>query len=90
MRLIGRLLIAIFLALVVIIATAWAVGALWYQLPVRPSARVATAFLYGFFGLATIVALFTKLRNWLLLLFILCFVLLLTWWSTIKPLEHAD
>ncbi|MBZ9602021.1 Lnb N-terminal periplasmic domain-containing protein [Phyllobacterium chamaecytisi] len=90
MRLIGRLLVAGILASIILVATAWAVGALWYQLPVRPSARVATAFLYGVFGLATIVAIFTKLRNWLLLLFLLCFVLLLTWWSTIKPLEHAD
>lgn len=90
MRRLGRLLIAIFLASVVIIATAWAVGALWYQLPVPPFARVSAAFLCGVLGLATIVAIFTKLRNWSLLLFLLCFVLLLTWWSTIKPLEHAD
>jgi len=90
MRLIGRLLVAGILASIILIATAWAVGALWYQLPARPSARVATAFLFGVFGLATIVAIFTKLRNRSLLLFLLCFVLLLTWWSTIKPLEHAD
>ena len=90
MRRIGRFLIAIFLALVVIIATAWAAGALWYQLPVPPSARIVAAFLCGVLGLATIVAIFTKLRNWSLLLFLLCFVLLLTWWNTIMPLEHAD
>ncbi|MBB3146636.1 hypothetical protein FHS21_003051 [Phyllobacterium trifolii] len=90
MRLIGRLLVAGVLASIILVATAWAVGALWYHLPVRPSARVATAFLYGVFGLATIVTIFTRLRNWLLLLFLLCFVLLLTWWSTIKPREHAD
>jgi len=90
MRLIGRLLIAIFLALVVIMATAWAVGALWYQLPVRPSARIAVAFLCGMVGLATVVALFTRLRLWSLVVFLVCFCLLLTWWSTIKPLEQAD
>jgi Ca2+/Na+ antiporter len=90
MRLIGRLLFAGILASIILVATAWAVGALWYQLPVRPSARVALSFVCGVFGLATVVALFTRLRIWGLVAFLLCFCLLLTWWSTIKPLEHAD
>ena len=90
LRLIGRLLIAFILALIVMTATAWAFGALWYRLPVPQPARISAACLFGILGLATVVSLFTRLRVWGLVVFLLSFGLLATWWSTIKPLELAD
>ena len=90
LRRIGRLLIASLLALVVTIATTWAVMALWYRLPLPPPAKISAGCLFGLLGLATIVMLFTRLRTWSLIVFLGCFGLLLTWWSTIKPLGHAD
>lgn len=90
LRRIGRLLVASLLALVVTIATTWAVMALWYQLPFPPPAKITVGCLFGLLGLATIVMLFTRLRTWSLIGFVGCFGLLLTWWSTIKPLADAD
>ncbi|WP_436119372.1 Lnb N-terminal periplasmic domain-containing protein [Phyllobacterium sp. LjRoot231] len=72
------------------IATAWAVTALWYRLPVPQPARITAAGFFGLLGLATVVALFTRLRAWGLVVFLVSFGLLLTWWSTIRPLEQAD
>jgi hypothetical protein len=90
LRRIGRLLVICLLALVVTIATTWAVMALWYRLPLPPPAKISVGCLFGLLGLATIVMLFTRLRTWSLIGFLGCFGLLLTWWSTIKPLADAD
>jgi hypothetical protein len=86
----GRVTIAIMLAVIVVLATAWAVAALYFRLPLPEPLRVAAGCLFGLVGLATVIALFTSLRIQSLIVFLVCFGLLLTWWSTIKPLQQAD
>ena len=76
--------------LFVVIATVWAALALWYRLPAPEIARGLAAGLFALFGIATSVALFSRLRLRALALYIAAFAVVLLWWSTIKPPEHAD
>lgn len=90
MRRMLRILVATLLSLIVALATAWAALALWYRLPAPELERGLTGGLLLLIGLATIIALFTRLRWHGLAAFLLVFAVMLTWWATIVPTDHAD
>ena len=75
---------------VVTVATAWAGFALWFRLPVPTWGRNLACALFVALGLATIAALFGSMRLRALTVFLVAFIALVGWWSTIKPPAHAD
>jgi hypothetical protein len=75
---------------VVAAATAWAAFALWFRLPVPTWGRSLACALFVALGLATIAALFGSMRLRALAMFLVNFIALVGWWSTIKPPAHAD
>jgi hypothetical protein len=90
MRRIARISLAIILSLAVAILTAWAGLAMWYRLPVAELGRALAGVLFILFGLATIIALFSRFRIRALVLFAAALAVVLVWWSTIRPFDHAD
>ncbi|WP_109574436.1 DUF4105 domain-containing protein [Aminobacter sp. AP02] len=76
--------------LIVLAATAWASLALWYRVPAPELVRALAAGLFALLGIATSIALFGRLHLYAIALFIVAFALVLLWWSTIRPPEHAD
>src|SRR5215831_13444142 len=79
------------LFLLVALATAWGVLALYYfDLSSQPL-RTALAVLFGVLGITALVALFLpRWRRRGLAGFALAFAGLLVWWSTIEPSNHRD
>ena len=75
---------------VVTVATAWAGFALWFRLPVPTWGRNLACAFFVALGLATIAALFGSMRLRALTVFLVAFIALVGWWSTIKPPAHAD
>jgi hypothetical protein len=90
MRRVGRISLAIILALAVAILTPWAALALWYRLPVAEVGRAVACALFVLFGLAIVIALFSRFHIRAVVLFVAAFAAILVWWNTIKPLDHAD
>lgn len=85
-----RIVSAIILTLVIVVATAWAALALWYRLPLPELARGLAACLFALLGFATAIALFSRWHLRTLVPFAAAFAAVLLWWSTIHPPEHAD
>ena len=81
---------ALLAALVIAGATAWSSLALWYRLPAPEAARTIASIAFALFGLGVTVTLFGHLRLRMLLIFAAAFASVVTWWSTIAPLSHAD
>jgi hypothetical protein len=90
LRLLVRILFAVAALLAIAIATAWAALAMWYRLPMPELARIAAGCLFILLGLATIIALFTRLRIQAFVVFLVAFAAILIWWSAIRPPENAD
>lgn len=87
---IARISLAIILSLATALLTAWAGLAIWYRLPSTALVRAASSGLFILFGLCVIVALFSRFRTGSFILFVAAFAAILVWWSTIRPLDHAD
>jgi Domain of unknown function (DUF4105) len=85
-----RIFSAIIFSLIVALLTVWTALAFWFRLPAPELARGLAAGLFALYGLATMVALFGRLRFRAVLLFAAAFGAVLTWWSTIKPPADAD
>jgi hypothetical protein len=84
-----RIFSTVILIAAIAVATVWAGLALWYRVPALELARGLAGGLFVLLGLATIIALFgSRLRA--LVVFAVAFGAVLVWWSTIKPLDHAD
>jgi hypothetical protein len=77
-------------ALAIVLIAVWAALALWYRLPVPMGARGIAAGMIGSLGVVTAVALFSRFRLRLLIVFLLAFGSILVWWQTIKPENRAD
>ncbi|MEI8702039.1 MULTISPECIES: DUF4105 domain-containing protein [unclassified Mesorhizobium] len=90
MRRIARISLAIVLSLAVAILTGWAGLAMWYRLPVAELGRAVGGVLFILFGLATVIALFSRFRIRALVPFVAALAVVLAWWSTIRPFDHAD
>jgi hypothetical protein len=78
------------LALAVLLITVWASLALWYRVPFPAGIRGFAAGVFALGGLATVVALFTRLRRPALIAFLAAFAAMLAWWSTIHPQAQGD
>jgi Domain of unknown function (DUF4105) len=87
---VARILIGCLLVLVVLVATVWACLALWYRLPATEPVRALAAALLSVLGLATAVAIFSRLRFHAGVIFVAAFCAVLVWWSTIRPPQAAD
>ena len=68
----------------------WSAMALWFRLPAPDAVRGAAACLAAVAAIATMIALFTRVRWRALGAFALAFVGLLAWWSTILPPAGGD
>src|SRR5262245_31487566 len=86
----ARIFFAIIFSLIVAVLTVWTALALWFRLPGPEWARGFAAVLFALFGLATVVASFSRFRVRALLLFAAAFGAVLIWWSTITPPADAD
>lgn len=87
---IARISLTIVLSLVIAVLTVWAGLAIWYRLPAAELGRAIAAGLFILFGLATVIALFSRFRTRAFMLFVAALAAVLIWWSTIKPSDHAD
>lgn len=84
MRRAGLFILIAILFPTVALASAWTVLAFFYRLPMPETGRIAAAALFGLFGLATLIALFT--RRWRVVgVFAVVFAGVLIWWSSITP-----
>ncbi|WP_246752903.1 DUF4105 domain-containing protein [Sinorhizobium sp. BG8] len=90
MRLIIGILAFILFSVSIAVATTWATLALWYRLPAPELVRAVASCVAALAGLATIVALLTRMRIRAVVLFLVAFAGVLGWWSTIKPPASAD
>lgn len=90
LRSVGLIVSAIVLVVAIALAAAWATLALWYRLPAPELGRGLAAGLLALLGIATAIALFSPWRLHTLALFVIAFAVVIVWWNTIKPPEHAD
>ncbi|CAA2105192.1 DUF4105 domain-containing protein [Variovorax paradoxus] len=81
LRHIGRFL----LSLAVLLTSAWACLALWYQLPGPPAVKIGAGVLWAGFGLVAIALAWRGRAARALLSYAVSFALLLGWWGTILP-----
>ncbi|MET3496583.1 Lnb N-terminal periplasmic domain-containing protein [Variovorax boronicumulans] len=84
LHLAGRLLAT----LALLLSSAWAATALWYQVPGPAALKIAAAVLWACFGLAAIALLWRGKAARPLLSYIVGFALLLSWWGTIQPSQN--
>lgn len=73
--------------LVLGLATVWAMGALYFDLPVR-SLRAPLALIYGGAMLAMLILVKKRARG--MALVAVCFAVVLAWWLTLKPSQDRD
>jgi hypothetical protein len=85
-----RIVAAMVLMLAIAVATAWSGLALWYRLPAPDLIRGLAGSLFVLLGLAAIIALFSRSRLPVLVLFAVAFGAVLVWWSTIRPPGRGD
>ncbi len=84
-------IVAILLAILVVAPVGlWSAMALWFRLPAPDAVRAIAAGLAALAAIATMVALFTRVRWRALGLFAAAFAGLLVWWSTITPPLGGD
>ena len=73
--------------LVVLLATVWAMGALYFDLPVK-SLRAPVAVIYGLAMLATVILVRNRRRG--VAVGVICFAVVVAWWLTLKPRQDRD
>ncbi|MBB6486110.1 DUF4105 domain-containing protein [Rhizobium lusitanum] len=85
MRRFGLFVVVTFLFLAVLLASIWTALAAFYRLQMPQPGPIAVAALFCIFGLLTLIALFTRLRWLVFVIFAATFAAVLIWWSTITP-----
>ena len=90
LRSVGLIVSAIVLVVAIALSTAWAALALWYRLPAPDIAKALAACLFVLLGLAAAIGFFTAWRLHGLALFVIGFAVVLVWWNTIVPSNHAE
>ena len=87
MRKTFRLVCFAVVGLILLLATVWAMGALYFDLPVR-SLRAPFAIIYG----GAMFALFILVRKsgWGMAIVGICFAGVLAWWLTLQPRQDRD
>jgi hypothetical protein len=73
--------------LVLLLATGWAMGALYFDLPVK-SLRAPVAIIYGGALLATLILARKRARG--MAIVAIGFAVVLAWWLTLKPRQDRD
>ena len=89
-RIAARLLLTVLLTLVLLLAGAWAVLALWYQLPVSEAGRRLAGALWCIGTFAALVPVWRGRPGPALLGWGLAFAILLGWWIRIAPSDSRD
>jgi hypothetical protein len=84
-RKIGRVVLAVLVALVTVLSGAWGALALWYQLPVGAAMRTAISAIWVLAVIVLLVLAAVQRSWWPLLGYVVAYALLLGWWSTLKP-----
>ena len=90
MRRIVRTVFGLFLICAIALATGWASLALWYRLPRPEPMRGLVGGLFVLIGVTTIIVLAGRLRKPALVVFVAAFSVVLIWWGTIVPTDHAE
>ena len=80
-----RLSLRALITLIVGIGTTWAAFALWYQLPGNHALKTIGVALWSAFGVAVLVALWSRRIAQGLCVFSAAFAILLIWWHLIPP-----
>lgn len=80
----GRIVLRGVGALIVLLSSAWAALALWYQFPGSPAVKGAVVALWGLFALAAVIGVVIGRRK-LPFIYVGGFAILLAWWMTITP-----
>jgi len=89
-RRIGRILLALVAAIVIVGIAAWGGLAIYYRAPFGETARQAAGIAFGLLGAAAIIGVFARRVRRATIAFAVAFVLLLVWWSTITPRNDRD
>lgn len=74
----------------VVLCGGWGALALWYQCPGGVAARWIVSLLWTLGVLVALIAIISRRSGLPAAAFALAFLLLLAWWSTIKPSNHRD
>jgi hypothetical protein len=90
LRLVAKIVSNFILTLLIALATTWVSLALWYRFPAQELLRGLAGSLFILIGVLTLVALFSSRRRPALVVFATAFFTVLIWWSTIRPVDHAD
>ena len=90
LRRVLRTVFTVFLAFAIIGLTIWATLALWYRLPAPEAVRYGVGSITGVLGCAVAIVIFTRWRIRALSGFTAAFAVILIWWGTINPPEHAE
>jgi hypothetical protein len=85
-----RLMAHVVLIAVVVLASIWSSLALWYRLPTPEPLKGAISVAFLVLGISTIGASFSRYRVAAMLAFAVAVAATTTWWSTIRPPDHAN
>lgn len=90
MRRAGFFVLIAVLLLAIALASLWTALAFFYRLPLPETGRIAVAALFALFGLAMLIALFTRQRWRATGVFAVVFAGVLIWWASIAPPRDGD
>jgi|SRR5262245_2792733 len=91
MRRLLYVILLLIIAIALVAATAWGALAIYYSNSPGEEFRKVPAILFAVFGAALFAGyLFSAYRRRALLVFVLAFISLLAWWSTIQPRQDLD
>lgn len=85
-----RWILYVLIVLVAVISGGWAALALWYQAPGGPVVRAAAAVAWVIFVLTVLALIWARRGGVPIAAYVLAYVILLAWWSTIAPSNHRE
>ncbi len=85
-----RWILYVLIVLVAVISGGWAALALWYQAPGGQVVRVVAAVTWVIFVLTVLALIWARRGGVPIAAYVLAYVILLAWWSTIVPSNHRD
>ena len=85
-----RWILYVLIVLVAVISGGWAALALWYQAPGGQVVRVVAAVSWVIFVLTVLALIWARRGGVPIAAYVLAYVILLAWWSTIAPSNHRE
>lgn len=85
-----RWVLYMLIVLVAVISGGWAALALWYQAPGGQVVRVVAAVTWVIFVLTVLALIWARRGGVPIAAYVLAYVILLAWWSTIAPSNHRE